>query len=369
MKKKLTISRTLGLIFLAGVAFTACKKNGNVTTKEEIVSRTGSSNQTSASESATLSESAILRVERPLVVGNGTFVIMNRKSGKCLDIAGTTNNTPVQQYGGNNANNQRWTLTALNGGYYRIASVAAGGRSLDGAGTAEGGNVQVYDYWGGNNQQWQFVSTSGGCYRIVNRASGRCLAVVNGALTDNADVNQYASTGGENEQWAVLAVNYNGQIGWRWSSTAGVPADVNARITAAMNDACARYNRGADWAARTLTVEYNTSVPNADGNISGHIRFGPNTVYQNTRCAMHEIAHTHGVGTTAGWNAVTSTGWYTGTHGLATIRAFEHQGVNLEITPGHFLHPVALNQNYDFNETTAYRHVKLVRAFDEDGCY
>ncbi|MCH4551113.1 hypothetical protein [Aestuariibaculum lutulentum] len=46
-----------------------------------------------------------------------------------------------------------------------------------------------------------------------------------------------------------------------------------------------------------VNVNYNTGTPTADANFDGWINFGANPDYQRTGTAMHEMAHTVGVGT------------------------------------------------------------------------
>ena len=60
--------------------------------------------------------------ETPLSPGNGTFVILNRYSGKPLEVSGasTANGANIIQWGANGGTNQRWTLNQLSGGYYSV---------------------------------------------------------------------------------------------------------------------------------------------------------------------------------------------------------------------------------------------------------
>jgi endoglucanase len=58
------------------------------------------------------------------------------------------------------AANQKWTISATSGGYYRLTPTHATNMALDvnGVSTADGANVQIWTYGGGNNQQWTFQS-------------------------------------------------------------------------------------------------------------------------------------------------------------------------------------------------------------------
>jgi aryl-phospho-beta-D-glucosidase BglC (GH1 family) len=92
------------------------------------------------------------------VIANGTYRITARHSGKALEVASTSTangtNVDIRTYGG--ATNQRWTVSATSGGYYRLTPVSSGGSALDvsGVSTADGANVHQWTWTGGNNQQW-----------------------------------------------------------------------------------------------------------------------------------------------------------------------------------------------------------------------
>jgi glucosylceramidase len=66
------------------------------------------------------------------------------------------------------------------GGTYRLVNKATG-RCVDIAGpsTADGANLQQWTSFGGNNQQFKPVSLGGGWYRFEARHSGKVLDVAN----------------------------------------------------------------------------------------------------------------------------------------------------------------------------------------------
>lgn len=95
--------------------------------------------------------------------------------------------------------------------------------------------------------------------------------------------------------------------------------DAYQKIEAAMNIAIHYYNIYTNI-NKVITVEYNTTVPTADGSINGNIRFGSGRVYMNPGTSMHEISHTVGVGTTPIWwsgSGLIVNGIYTGKHANA----------------------------------------------------
>ncbi|RXK85820.1 RICIN domain-containing protein [Filimonas effusa] len=306
--------------------------------------------------------------ETPLSPGNGTFVILNRYSGKPLEVSGasTANGANIIQWGANGGTNQRWTLNQLSGGYYSVIGVQSS-RALEvyQSATTDGADVDLWDYSGGNHQQWQLISLGSGFYRIVNRNSGKDLTVTSASTANGADIVQSTYTGSESQQWVLTAPTANGQLAWTLTST-GVPADVQTRITNAMNDAVARYNTVANWPARTLTVQYNTGVATADGSTNGNIRFGPNASYQAVRTAMHEIAHTYGVGLSSGFTSNISGGLFVGTNAVNTLVTFDGPGAVINTGGGH-IWPYGLNYDNEWSNENAWRHVKLIWAMRSDG--
>ncbi|MFG2028616.1 hypothetical protein [Streptomyces sp. NPDC048825] len=135
-------------------------------------------------------------------------------------------------------------------------------------------------------------------------------------------------------------------------------------ITRAMNSAVARYNNLSDL-GKNITVRYDPGVPTADGNINGTIRFG-NRAYMTERTALHEIAHTIGVGTSSGWSRLGGSGTWTGAQAMALVRQFDGSGAKLSTGGGHFW-PYGLNYENEFSNTAADRHVQIVAAMVRDG--
>jgi hypothetical protein len=88
-------------------------------------------------------------------------------------------------------------------------------------------------------------------------------------------------------------------------------ADAYNVITCAMDMAVAYYNCYADITG-SVRVSYDTGVTTADGNINGSIRFGASRSYMQCATAMHEIAHTQGIGTAPQWAAHVSGGLFVG---------------------------------------------------------
>lgn len=141
---------------------------------------------------------------------NAVYKIVNANSGKNLDVSGASaqDGASVIQWTDNGGDNQKWTLSATDGGYYKIVNVHSG-KNLDvyQASAADGSNVVQWTDNGGANQQWKPVDAGGGYYQLENRNSGKLLDVNNASVSDNASVIQWTNNGGTNQKWQLVPIN------------------------------------------------------------------------------------------------------------------------------------------------------------------
>jgi hypothetical protein len=139
---------------------------------------------------------------------NGTYQIVNRKSGLAMDVSGqgTANGTQIDQWPYAAQGNQQWTLTSLGNGQYQIMGIQSG-RSLDvnGSSTADGAKVQIWDYLNGANQHFALIPTDSGYFRIAPAHSDKAIDVYGASTANGAKVDQWTSNGGTNQQWILGA--------------------------------------------------------------------------------------------------------------------------------------------------------------------
>ena len=106
------------------------------------------------------------------------------------------------------------------------------------------------------------------------------------------------------------------------------------RITVAM-DSALYYFRNYTNQKKAIKVTYNESVPTADCNILGNMRFGKNPVYQWVGTVQHELSHSLGVGQASNWNDFSSP--WNGQVATLTARVmFRDMTVNIEHDTQHF---------------------------------
>lgn len=166
---------------------------------------------------------------------------------------------------------------------------------------------------------------------------------------------------------ALPLLGADAALTWRLQKAASPTADQTsayAAITAAMNKAVARYNRLTTRPSKSITASYVPGVQTADGNFNGNIRFGSNRAYMTERTALHEIAHTLGVGQTAAFDAKCKSGDWPGA--LKLLRGWDGSSAKINCGGGHFW-PYGLNYETEMSETNAERHCKLVDAMLGDG--
>jgi arabinan endo-1,5-alpha-L-arabinosidase len=142
----------------------------------------------------------------PTPLPGSVFRIVNRNSGKCLDVNGRSlaDGADVIQWACTGATNQQWRIEATSGGYSRFVSVNSG-KVLDVAncGTADGTNVQQWTWLNNHCQQWRTVTTDGAWVRIENRNSAKVLDVASCGTADGTDVRQWTWLNNNCQQWQL----------------------------------------------------------------------------------------------------------------------------------------------------------------------
>lgn len=147
--------------------------------------------------------------DRPFSAGSSTYKLVNRNSGKVLDVSdsSTADGAAVIQWPWNGGVNQEWNLVPNGDGSYRLVNGRSGKVLESPGGSAEGASLDQRADTGGGNQWWQLVpSTTSGYFRLVNSSTGWCADVANASTADGAKVIQWPTTGGANQDWQLAAL-------------------------------------------------------------------------------------------------------------------------------------------------------------------
>jgi autotransporter-associated beta strand protein len=160
----------------------------------------------------------------------------------------------------------------------------------------------------------------------------------------------------------TLTLTTSAQLTWSLAgSNTTWPADKRTAIVNAMTEAVALYNANG-YFPKSLWINYDPSVPTANGSYNGTINFGGQI---GTRVALHEISHTLGVGTVSQWNNNRSGNTWTGSFANNRLKLFNGAATTLNADTAHFW-PYGLNFDSEDGTTNRIRHIKMVSAMRRD---
>ncbi len=151
--------------------------------------------------------------EAATVDGNAWYVLINRNSGKALDVYGASaaDGARVSQWTRNDGANQQWQFVDSGGGFYRLKARHSG-KVLDvaGASTADGAAITQRTDGNAANQQFRLADSDAGHVRLINRNSGKAVEVQGASTADGGNVVQYGDWGGANQQWQLAKLSSGG---------------------------------------------------------------------------------------------------------------------------------------------------------------
>ncbi|MDX2600796.1 alpha-L-fucosidase [Streptomyces caniscabiei] len=146
--------------------------------------------------------------DRPFAADLGTFRVVNRKSGKVLDVNGASSadGATLIQWPSTGGTNQQWKLLPNTDGSYRLSNVRSGKVLNSPSSSAQGAGLDQSSDTDSDNQWWKLVPATSGYYRLVNVGNGWCADVKDASTADGAAIIQWPNTGGTNQEWQVIAL-------------------------------------------------------------------------------------------------------------------------------------------------------------------
>jgi len=165
---------------------------------------------------------AVLLVGSGVAVGAvdypGWYSIVSLQSTKCVEVQSwkTSNGDNIVQYGYHGGANQLWRIESVGEDVYVIYNRHSG-LCLEVAGWEDGArcdqdqgaNVRQWEYVGGSNQQWkvEWLEEPYGYYRVINVGSGKALDVSGRSNANGANLHQWSWHGGHNQVWEIRLVH------------------------------------------------------------------------------------------------------------------------------------------------------------------
>lgn len=140
------------------------------------------------------------------LIPNGTYQLGSALgNNQMLDVsgAGTANCTNVQIWANNGLNPQKWQVTHVGNGYYKLIN-AASGKALDiNRNTC---NVQQYTYVANEAAElWKAEVSDKGGYVFVNKLNGRLLDVYAARNASGTNVWVYPRNGADAQRWLLYS--------------------------------------------------------------------------------------------------------------------------------------------------------------------
>jgi hypothetical protein len=133
--------------------------------------------------------------------------IINEHSGKGLDVSdrSTADGANIQQWDYANQGNQNWEVINVGRNEFAIVNRRSG-KVLDVPDNRiydNGATIQQYRWSTRANQRWRLENAGSGWFRIVNSASGKCLDVDSQSRDNGATINQWDCGNQESQRWRL----------------------------------------------------------------------------------------------------------------------------------------------------------------------
>lgn len=197
---------------------------------------------------------------------NGRYLIVNRNSGKVLEVpgAGAGNGIQLDQTTYTGALNQKWDVTPIPstfGGDYSYYSISAAhdGVTMDLNGFSYGNGAAIQQWNGGTNaaEQWYFQYTTNGYFKIRSRWSNKVIGINAASLNNGAVAVQWDDTGTLDQQWRLIPATV---ASYDFVPPA-TPTSVSAIANAASIHLTWRTNNESDFAGYTVLRGTNSGGP------------------------------------------------------------------------------------------------------------
>ncbi|MCX3292497.1 family 43 glycosylhydrolase [Streptomyces sp. NEAU-H22] len=138
------------------------------------------------------------------------YRIVNRHSGKCLDVSGASSvdGADVIQSSCTGNTNQQWRIEDQGNDTSRLVNVRSGkALDVDACGTADGTNLHQWPLLNNNCQKFRMIVTDqGGWVRLTNVNSGKVANAPGCGTADGADVRQWRWLNNNCQQWQLQPV-------------------------------------------------------------------------------------------------------------------------------------------------------------------
>ncbi|MFE1841858.1 RICIN domain-containing protein [Streptomyces sviceus] len=143
-------------------------------------------------------------------LGTGEYVLVNKNSGKYLEIpaSSTTPGRAADQWQNSACDCQLWTFQSQSGGAWTLQNVHSNLKlDIANSSTSVGAAVVQNTSSGSASQKWTLTSAGGGYYKLVNMGSGMLAAVAQSSTANGSAVIQWNDVGIDDQLWKIVRIN------------------------------------------------------------------------------------------------------------------------------------------------------------------
>jgi hypothetical protein len=197
---------------------------------------------------------------------NGRYIVVNRNSGKVLEVPGgnTNNGVILDQSTYTGALYQQWDINPVPDNFggdvsYFTLKAAHDGVTADNLNFSYANGNQIDQWNGGTNavEQWYLQYTNNGYFRIRSKWSNKLMDVNGASLNNGAQIVQWDDKGTLDQQWRLIPATVSTYDFVAPAAPAGVAAVANAvSVQLSLNK-----NTETDFASYTVLRATNSGGP------------------------------------------------------------------------------------------------------------
>ncbi|WP_128764920.1 hypothetical protein [Leeuwenhoekiella polynyae] len=166
----------------------------------------------------------------------------------------------------------------------------------------------------------------------------------------------------------IISTIPEGNFTWSFNGTLDLNNPIHARIKSAFDEATWYFNNFTSI-NKHVTVNYSPGTPTANANFDGWINMGPVESYQRTGTALHEMAHSVGVGTHWKYDDLFTDNRYNGERAAEIIQLMSGDDEEYIRKSGVHFWPYGINGAHeDTGEEDLYiTHCLILQGMKTDG--
>ncbi|MCI1665504.1 MAG: RICIN domain-containing protein [Atopobiaceae bacterium] len=232
--------------------------------KDSTTDSTTDTTTESSTASATTGETSAT-AQSSATVDTGLHTITSSlPTGKVVEAAGggTSSGTAAQTWSSNNTIAQRWNIVSTADGTYKIVNVKSGlVLDVDSGVAASGRTVRLWTDNGTKAQRWLFSDAGSGLYKIVSALDGRLVLDISGGNPgDGGRLQLYVDNGTAAQAWALGAITQEVEDGFYRIGNEGSGSTLDVSAGSIENGGNVQQWSSNSTMAQTFQLTYNEST-------------------------------------------------------------------------------------------------------------